>query len=177
MTLAICVIASSFSMFLVDENASKGTHLQKVFGISPWLYHLVNLIYDFVSVLKLLKSHLILDFLFCLYPTNHFHILVCWNNSVHFQFWSIYFLNHCVHFLRVCPNQSLLIQQVLGFAFYLLFTFVKCSLWCPQWRLRLFQLACSYLASHPQQQWCCWRICKRTMRGSRQLIAFVRLYS
>jgi hypothetical protein len=49
MTLAICVIASSFSMFLVDENASKGTHLQKVFGISPWLYHFVNLVYDFVS--------------------------------------------------------------------------------------------------------------------------------
>jgi hypothetical protein len=48
MTLAICVIAASFSMFLVSENASKSKHLQQVFGISPFLYHLVNLIYDFV---------------------------------------------------------------------------------------------------------------------------------
>ncbi|KAI6182270.1 ATP-binding cassette sub-family A member 1 [Aphelenchoides bicaudatus] len=47
MTLAICVIAASFSMFLVDEHSSKSFHLQKVFGISPWLYHCVNLIYDF----------------------------------------------------------------------------------------------------------------------------------
>lgn len=47
MTLAICVIAASFSMFLVGENTSKSKHLQQVFGISPWLYHLVNLIYDF----------------------------------------------------------------------------------------------------------------------------------
>jgi hypothetical protein len=45
---AICVISSSFSMFLVSENASKSKHLQQVFGISPFLYHLVNLIYDFI---------------------------------------------------------------------------------------------------------------------------------
>lgn len=49
MTLAISVITASFSMFLVDENSSQSKHLQKVFGISPWLNHLVNLIYDFVS--------------------------------------------------------------------------------------------------------------------------------
>jgi hypothetical protein len=47
-TFAICVISASFSMFLVNENRSKSKHLQHVFGISPFLYHLVNLIYDFV---------------------------------------------------------------------------------------------------------------------------------
>jgi hypothetical protein len=46
--LAICVITASFSIFLVDENVSKSKHLQQVFGISLWLYHLVNLIYDFI---------------------------------------------------------------------------------------------------------------------------------
>lgn len=55
MTLAICVIVASFAMFLVDENTSKSKHLQNVFGISPWLYHFVNLVYDFVS-LKISKK-------------------------------------------------------------------------------------------------------------------------
>lgn len=54
MTLAVCVIAASFSMFLVSENSSQSKHLQQVFGISPWMYHLVNLIYDFVSLSWLL---------------------------------------------------------------------------------------------------------------------------
>jgi hypothetical protein len=48
MILAICVITASFSMFLVSENSTKSKHLQRVFGINPWMYHLVNFIYDFV---------------------------------------------------------------------------------------------------------------------------------
>lgn len=42
------MIAASFSMFLVSENASKSKHLQHVFGVSPVMYHVVNLIYDFM---------------------------------------------------------------------------------------------------------------------------------
>ncbi|KAI6203529.1 ATP-binding cassette sub-family A member 1 [Aphelenchoides besseyi] len=47
MTLALCVITARFSVFLVNENSSRSKHLQRVFGINPWLYHTVNFIYDF----------------------------------------------------------------------------------------------------------------------------------
>ncbi|KAI6229043.1 ATP-binding cassette sub-family A member 1 [Aphelenchoides fujianensis] len=50
-TLALCVITSRFSVFLVTESSSRSKHLQRVFGINPVLYHLINFVYDFVSVL------------------------------------------------------------------------------------------------------------------------------
>jgi len=47
--LVFSVIPASFSMLLVEERMSFSKHLQRIFGTPPYLYVLVNLLYDFVS--------------------------------------------------------------------------------------------------------------------------------
>ncbi|KAH7728597.1 ABC transporterATP-binding protein [Aphelenchoides avenae] len=49
MILVLCVITSSFCLQLVDERRSFSKHLQRIFGISPWIYELVNFLYDFAT--------------------------------------------------------------------------------------------------------------------------------
>jgi hypothetical protein len=49
MILVMCVITASFSLILVDERRSFSKHLQRIFGVSPWMYQLVNFCYDFIT--------------------------------------------------------------------------------------------------------------------------------